>query len=153
MAVWGEQWICACGTHNLSLRPACRDCKTQRPADAQTETAEQVMTRVVAAGCEGRLQPDGFELVRPDTYRHIYEVLNDISHDGGAGAGHDHYAIDAKWEPRCADWDFKLSFMTREQRQTFAIGEQSEGRELAERHGLLDMAEMLDVFADGEVSV
>lgn len=28
--MWGEQWICRCGTHNLWLREVCRECGAPR---------------------------------------------------------------------------------------------------------------------------
>ena len=28
--LWGEQWICECGTHNFILRETCRDCKKSK---------------------------------------------------------------------------------------------------------------------------
>ena len=26
MSIYGEQWICKCGTHNLFIRERCRNC-------------------------------------------------------------------------------------------------------------------------------
>lgn len=34
-----------------------------------------------------------------DVWPTIYEALDIISHDGGAGAGHHSYCVDTRWEP------------------------------------------------------
>jgi hypothetical protein len=43
--MFGDQWICPCGTHNIFLRANCRDCGIARGADAKTETAEEIIGR------------------------------------------------------------------------------------------------------------
>lgn len=47
--IWGDQWKCKCGTANLELRARCRWCGLERPADAPTATAIEVMNKAHAA--------------------------------------------------------------------------------------------------------
>jgi hypothetical protein len=42
--IWGDQWVCTCGTHNLYLRGHCRSCHEKRPDEADLETWRQVLT-------------------------------------------------------------------------------------------------------------
>lgn len=60
--MFGDQWICPCGTHNIFLREHCRDCGIARGPGAKTETAEEIIGRgpstlpVQADRCPGSLK-------------------------------------------------------------------------------------------------
>lgn len=41
--IWGEQWVCPCGTHNLFLRKRCRDCGADRNVGAAIETVTDIL--------------------------------------------------------------------------------------------------------------
>lgn len=44
--IWGAQWICGCGTHNLEFRGKCRECKLPKAINVGTETVADVMNNV-----------------------------------------------------------------------------------------------------------
>lgn len=47
--MWGDQWICQCGTHNFILRKHCRDCgKPKEAASTGEESWVEVMENVIA---------------------------------------------------------------------------------------------------------
>jgi hypothetical protein len=41
--IWGDQWLCPCGTHNLFLRKKCRDCGEAKLPDEKLEPALAIM--------------------------------------------------------------------------------------------------------------
>ncbi len=43
--IWGAQWICGCGTHNLEFRSKCRECKLPKEINVGTETVADVMEK------------------------------------------------------------------------------------------------------------
>lgn len=45
--MWGEQWICRCGTHNFFVREYCRDCGVPRlVGEIGYESVFEVMANV-----------------------------------------------------------------------------------------------------------
>lgn len=45
--IFGDQWICRCGAHNLFLRTECRECHSAKEdSEIGQETARQVIDRV-----------------------------------------------------------------------------------------------------------
>lgn len=46
--MFGDQWICSCGTHNFFMRPKCRECGQVVPINAKVGTAFEVMAGVEA---------------------------------------------------------------------------------------------------------
>ncbi len=46
--LWGDQWICKCGTHNFCLRKKCRDCGEEKEkASVGEESWVEVMDAVI----------------------------------------------------------------------------------------------------------
>lgn len=43
--IWGEQWKCGCGTHNLLLRRKCRDCGLPQELGVGEESVADVMEK------------------------------------------------------------------------------------------------------------
>jgi hypothetical protein len=43
--IYGDQWICRCGTHNLELRVKCRECGQPKGNAVGHETAKEVLER------------------------------------------------------------------------------------------------------------
>ncbi len=88
-------------------------------------------------------------LVTKDNYPLVFEALETISHDRGAGAGHSNYALPPRWLGRLGKIEQSLTTLTKEERETFAIGEDSEVKAIADRSAALHEAhELLDAFFD-----
>jgi hypothetical protein len=49
--IWGDQWLCPCGTANLFLRKKCRTCGEPQLPDEKLETVFEAVER---AGKERR---------------------------------------------------------------------------------------------------
>ena len=47
--VWGDQWLCPCGTHNFFMRTKCRDCGEVGLPDEKLEPWHVVMDRAAKA--------------------------------------------------------------------------------------------------------
>ena len=60
----------------------------------------------------------------------VFETLETISHDVGAGAGHDTYAIPEPWCLNLSVYEAWLRLLTPENQETFCIGEESEAKAL-----------------------
>jgi hypothetical protein len=46
--MWGDQWICKCGWHNLFLRQRCRNCgATQAEGWVEDESAMEILAKGV----------------------------------------------------------------------------------------------------------
>lgn len=90
-----------------------------------------------------------YALVISSEYPILYSVLDTISHDCGAGAGHETYSVARKWDlPRA---EAALSSLTEDERQQFAIGEYEEMLSIAARSEELSYVNsMLESFFDGE---
>lgn len=81
------------------------------------------------------------------TYPLLHAAFEAISHDCGAGAGHETYWVPDEWSPHVPDAEAALATLSAEERQTFAIGEHSEVEALANRSTALTMAHrMLNAF-------
>jgi hypothetical protein len=60
----------------------------------------------------------------------LFEMLEDISHDAGARAGHQWHNISGEWEPWLPRLEAELATMSSEDRNTLAIGEEGEREKL-----------------------
>lgn len=54
--IWGDQWVCGCGTHNLILRRKCRDCGLPQELKLANEALGEMMTAI-----QSRENPPGFK--------------------------------------------------------------------------------------------
>lgn len=77
------------------------------------------MTRAVRAKVEPLV-------IHPEGLSGLFEVCDMISHDAGAGAGHKGYLLPDVMPLTARTWSGFLGNLTKEDRETFAIGEQSE---------------------------
>jgi hypothetical protein len=79
----------------------------------------------------------------------LHGALSAITHDGGGGADHDHYNIPPGWVGHLSAMEAALSTLTSDQRETLAIGEQTECVALvAATPGLTFVHSFLDAFFD-----
>lgn len=74
----------------------------------------------------------------------LFECLETISHDNGAGAGHSEYAIPDEWDRWCAAFlpavELALAALSEDERQNLSIGELSDMSDIAYRSSDLWMA-------------
>ena len=90
--------------------------------------------------------------VTKENYQFVFDVLEMVSHDSGSGAGRPSYGIPPRWVDRLPLMNIALESLTLEERETFAIGEQTESEAIAARSPWLgDAHQMLDEFFDGWV--
>lgn len=68
----------------------------------------------------------GWAVVTAASHPKLHATLEDISHDCGAGAGHESYSVPPEWAGGLANYEQALAGLTDEQRQEFAIGDQAE---------------------------
>jgi hypothetical protein len=47
--IWGDQWLCPCGTHNLFIRLKCRSCSEPKLPDDKVESAFATLQKVKEA--------------------------------------------------------------------------------------------------------
>lgn len=85
-------------------------------------------------------------IVTPQRWPLVYEALEDISHDGGGRAGHLGYNVPMPHADSLNAFEQQLSTLNLEQRETLAIGEQTEQEELVRDYGLEALHQMLDAF-------
>lgn len=94
-------------------------------------------------------QCDEWFIVTATNYPRIHEVFCDVSHDAGFGAGHDNYSVPTEWVTRLILIESALRALTRDERQTLAIGEETEAAEIAARsEGLTEASKFLHAFWD-----
>lgn len=85
--------------------------------------------------------------VTPQSHPVLFQALEMISHDRGAGAGHSHYAIPAEHGKHLDEVEDAVKHLTATELETFAIGEGSEAQAIADREPGLGVAhKFLDAF-------
>lgn len=72
-------------------------------------------------------------IVTKESHPSLFEVLETISHDRGAGAGHGNYAIPDTYEKGLDLYEAALKGLTDKEYEAFAIGETDEATAIAER--------------------
>lgn len=72
-------------------------------------------------------------LVDKNNYPSVFEVFEIISHDRGSGAGHSYYAVPDEWAIFVKIAETELLELTAEERETFAIGEETEAEAIGFR--------------------
>lgn len=75
--IWGEQWVCPCGTHNLFLRKRCRDCGADKSVGAVIETVTEILQNFK----EGKMPKR--EMTPTEALRLI---LDQVDYTAGAGS-------------------------------------------------------------------
>jgi hypothetical protein len=48
--IYGDQWVCKCGCHNLFLRKRCRECDSLESEKIANETAEELVNSRYESG-------------------------------------------------------------------------------------------------------
>lgn len=52
--MWGDQWICVCGTHNFFIRKKCRTCgRAEEEGKVKEEGWAEVMEGVIEVNKHG----------------------------------------------------------------------------------------------------
>lgn len=82
-------------------------------------------------------------IVTKDSHLKLYEAFEAISHDRGAGAGHETYSVPKEWADKINAASAALATLSPEEFETFCIGEQREADKIAKRNGDLFAAHAL----------
>lgn len=86
-------------------------------------------------------------IVTKDSHPKLYEAFEAISHDRGAGAGHETYSVPKEWADKIPVTEAALTTLSTEELESFCIGEQGEADTIAKRSLSLGIAHaMLNSF-------
>lgn len=83
---------------------------------------------------------EDLRIVTKQSHPILFEALEIISHDRGAGAGHSNYAIPAPFNSSCDDVEMALVTLTTADLEDFSIGEESDMQAIASRSPELQAA-------------
>lgn len=88
-------------------------------------------------------------LVTKGSHPHLFEAFDSISHDSG-GCCHDNYRVPARHLARLAEAEAALATLSKDDLETFCIGEQSEMETIRQRSPELGRThDLLCAFFDG----
>jgi N6-adenosine-specific RNA methylase IME4 len=101
--------------------------------------------------CEIDVDPETVALtITAQSHPRLHEALTIVSHDSGSGASRGAYGIPPEWVDRVASIEAALAPLSKDELETFCIGEEGEAREIAERSDDLRAASgLLAAFFDG----
>lgn len=52
--IWGDQWLCGCGWHNVFVRERCRNCGEPKLPDEKIVSLDEALRTLPAAQALGR---------------------------------------------------------------------------------------------------
>lgn len=94
-----------------------------------------------------RQEPRDFAVEADGQWPTLHQAFETISHDGGTGAGHAVYFVPEGWTGNLDAIEAALAWLTDDDLETFAIGEEREVAAIAEREPALAQAhELLNAF-------
>lgn len=86
-------------------------------------------------------------IVTRESHSRLFEALEIVSHDCGAGAGHPEYAIPEPWASEVDYVEQAMRDLSPEEVETLSIGEHDEARAIASRTpGLMTASDFLEAF-------
>lgn len=81
----------------------------------------------------------------------LFDCLEAISHDAGAGAGHSNYTLPDEVAEDLQSYEAALAALTPEQRTTFSIGDYDDARIIANSPILQKLDKILEEFFEGDM--